>query len=120
MSFVRKKTITKMSRRAASFIALFLLCGILSFWCLGNSRNYQRSKIAKALKSIDPEDRFYLDFYFRSLLFEDPLAYVLCGDKPMGLSGFWNPTNSSDSPLEPGCSQKSIIMKRGYELHKKY
>jgi hypothetical protein len=38
----------------------------------------------------------------------------------MGISGFWNPPSFSDRPLEPGCPQKSLIMKKGYELHKKY
>jgi hypothetical protein len=110
----------KTSGRAACFITLLLLCGIFSFWYQSDSRSFQRAQNARILKSIDPEDRFCLDFYFRSLLFEDSLAYVLYGDKPMGFSGFYNPTITSDSPLEPGCPQKSLILKRGYELHKKY
>ena len=69
---------------------------------------------------MDPEDKFYLEFYFRHLLFEDPLAYVIYGDKPMAFSGFWNPTISSRDSLMPTCSQKSIILRKGYELHKKH
>lgn len=108
------------SGKGACFIILLLLGGIFSYRYQYDSRDCQGTKISRILKSIEPEDRFYLDFYFRSLLFEDPLAYVIYGDKPMGFSGFYNPLISSDNPLEHGCSQKNLILKRGYELHKKY
>lgn len=106
------------SRKSACFITLLLL-GV-SYWYLCHSLDDQQTKVTKILRSINPEDRFYLDFYFRSLLFEDPLAYVIYGDKPMGFSGFYKPMISSDYPLQQGCSQRNLILKRGYELHKKY
>ena len=48
------------------------------------------------------------------------MAYVIYGDEPIGISGFWNPTVASDRPLMSGCSSKSSILKRGYKLHRKY
>ncbi len=84
-----------------------------------NHRESQQSKVAKLLKSIPSEDRVYLEFYFRYLLFDDPLAYVIFGDKPMALSGFWNPTPSGNC-LTPNISHNSVILRKGYELHKKY
>ena len=106
--------------RVACFITVLLLYGIFSCFCLVNHRNNQQAKIARILKSIKAEDRFHLEFYFRHLLFEDPLAYVIYGDKPMAFSGFWNPKISSGDSLMPSCSSRSIMLRKGYELHKKY
>lgn len=107
-------------RRIAIPITSLVLCGMLGFGWLAYSRNQQHVKVARILKAMGPEDRFYLEYYFRHLLFEDPLAYVIFGDKPMAYSGFWNPRVSSEEDLMPSCSQKSILLKKGYELHKKY
>jgi hypothetical protein len=74
----------------------------------------------KLLNSIDPEDRFYLDFYFRHLMLQDPLSYVLFGDKPMGLSAFSNPSSFSINQVLSDNFNKSLLLKKGFELHKKY
>src|SRR5579862_783402 len=74
----------------------------------------------KLLNSIDPEDRFYLDFYFRHLMLQDPLSYVLFGDKPMGLSAFSNPSSFSINQVLSDNFNKSLLLRKGFELHKKY
>jgi hypothetical protein len=78
-------------KRTCNFILVLLLfCG-----CKARSPNQRcqngRTDIKKFISSLLEEERILLEYFFRSLIQEDTIGYVLLGGKPMGFHSYVKP-----------------------------
>lgn len=66
------------------------------------------------LLKLHPKERFYLECFFKELVFEDGFAYTLFFDKPVCLSGYLNqPSKLIKAP-------NSLNFAKGWRFWKKY
>lgn len=121
-----------MISKALKTIQLFL-CLILIFGCTSGPREQKitdRVAIKKFLSSLPSEEYFVLDFFFRCLIQEDSIGYVLLGGKPMSFYSWLKPKiiiNSSQIPpldridlFFEGLDNRDAIFHKGLEVWKKY
>ena len=76
------------------------------------------------------EERFFLEYFFRSLIQEDAIGYVLLGGKPMAFFSYLKPKPIMHAyHLEPlkefelfflGFDDENALFNRGCEILKKY
>lgn len=78
------------------------------------SKGFCVDKLTSELKLIHPRERFYLSYFFKELVFDDGLGYILFGDKPICISGYL--VNSSSLIKPPN----TLNFKKGYALWKKH
>ncbi len=114
------------------YLALF--CLFIIFGCTSCSRHEdkitQQTDVRKFLSSLPSGERFLLDFFFRCLIQDDAIGYVLLGGKPMSLYSYLKPkiiVNSSRfQPLEKvdlfflGFDDEDALFHKGLEIWKKY
>jgi len=116
-------------RHCACFLLLFLILT----QCTSISSSLQKSnsnKIKEFLLSLDLEEEFLLEFFFRSLIQEDSIGYVLIGGKPMGFYSYLKPKAVVNShhfgPVENielffrAFDEDHALFQKGWEIWKKY
>lgn len=75
--------------------------------------------VCKALRKIPPDEKWFLDYFFRNLLLRDGAACVLNGCKPAGVSSFFGPEYYKSTILWGGF-KRSTLFRKGHEIWKKY
>lgn len=96
---------------------------IFLFLCIVGFFSLRPLSISQKLASIPEKDRYVLEAFFRYILFEESFAYVLFGDKPVSLSGYFDPKEISGDNLifiRQLLHKKNWIVKRGFEVWQKY
>src|ERR1700722_19924934 len=53
-----------------------------------SGKGFSEENRTNRLNQIHPRERFYLECFFKELVFEDGFAYTLFFDKPICLSGY--------------------------------
>lgn len=98
------------SRSKRLFLALFIVT--ISAFLLFHKSSYAHTQ--RSLNKISSDDRKILEDFFREMLFEDSMAYVIFGTKPMALSSF-----SQFHPQADNYPTNAVI-KKGWHTWKKY
>lgn len=75
--------------------------------------------VCKFLKELPQEEKWFLEYFFRTLLLNDTGAYVLNGSKPAGCSDFFGPWYYKDTIHWRGFN-RSTLFRKGNEIWKKY
>ena len=119
-----------MLRKIRVFFILIIISGCTYESKQGGSLKKQPN--AKELISlIPPEERFVLEYFFRCLIQEDTVGYVLLGGKPMSFYSYLQPKIIVDPSLQSdpvkqldllfdGFDDKDALFHRGWEIWKKY
>lgn len=76
--------------------------------------------IRVALSNIPSDEKWALDYFFRSLLLRDGGAYVLNGTKPATVGDFGAPSLREVAFFGWRLFRTSVLLKRGYEIWMKY
>jgi hypothetical protein len=122
--------------RIALFIqcACVYICFIVIFGCTATSRHAEKiiesADVKKFLALLPLEERFVLDNFFRCLIQEDTIGYVLLGGKPMSVYSYIKPKTTVCShqcdPLRladlffEGFDDSNAVFHKGWEVWKKY
>ena len=120
--------------RKFSQCIVFFLFLVVIFGCTSSSYHEERigtqTDVKKFLSSITSEERFSLEFFFRCLIQEDAIGYVLLGGKPMSFySCIKSKININSSKVHPldkmdlffvGIDDKHVLFQKGLEIWKKY
>ncbi len=90
----------------------------------------KKTDIEKFLASLDREEKVLLEFFFRSLIQDDSIGYVLLGGKPMGFYSYLQPktvvTAHPNQSIENidlffnGLDEDNTLFHKGWEVWKKY
>lgn len=110
---------------------LFLL---IIFGCTSTPRHKEKATgqtdIKTFVSSLPSEERFLLEFFFRCLIQEDAIGYVLLGGKPMSFYSYIKPKTIISSPrVKPldrmnlfftGIDDCHVLFHKGLEIWKKY
>ena len=76
------------------FFLAFLIIGCIVF--AKHLRQVEKQQmILEFVLSIPKEEKILLDYFFRTLIQEDSIGYVLLGAKPMSIYSYLNPKFSS-------------------------
>lgn len=119
--------------RPENLLRIFLLF-FLVFGCTSRPRHKEKTvkltDVKKFLSSLPSEERFVLDHFFRCLIQEDAVGYVLLGGKPMSFYPYVKPKTTVYShhcdPLRlidlffEGFDDENAIFHKGWETWKKY
>jgi hypothetical protein len=107
---------------------------LFSFGCTSNphyeKKIVRQTDVKKFLSSLSSDERFLLDFFFRCLIQDDAIGYVLLGGKPMSFYSYFKPKVIIDSsrirPLDrmelffTGIDEDNVLFHKGLETWKKY
>lgn len=99
------------------FLCLFLtICIVVVFLQKKPLSNYQN------LHKIPKKDQILLEAFLRALIFEEDGAYVLLGDKPLAITGYFD--NCEEDEVLPMFFRNywklNWMLRRGYETWEKY
>jgi hypothetical protein len=117
----------------AKEIRAFLLLLII-FGCTSSPRQEEKTSrqadVKKFVSALPSEERFLLEFFFRCLIQEDAIGYVLLGGKPMSFYSYIRPkmliNSSRIQPLErielffAGIDDEHALFHKGLEIWKKH
>ena len=117
MSSLRRGDELKIIKNRTSL--LFLACIIGGAFFLLRLLPPKEIAISKILSKIPLEEKWFLDYFFRTLLLKDSGAFVLNGTKPAGCSDFLGPQYHQYTIHWRGYN-KSTLFRKGYETWKKY
>ena len=112
-------------------ICLFLL---IAFGCTCTPRHSEnvanQTDVKKILSSLSSDERFLLEFFFRCLIQDDAVGYVLLGGKPMSFYSQIMPKIVITSPrIQPldrmgllfdSINDSHALFRKGLEIWKKY
>jgi hypothetical protein len=86
--------------------------------------------VQEFVSGLAEEERFLLDYFFRCLIQEDSIGYVLLGSKPMGSYGYRQPKVQHDPHLFTPVDQlnhffdsfdeHNALIERGWQVWQKY
>src|SRR5690348_1849640 len=84
--------------------------------------------VKQFLASLPAEERIFLDYFFRRMIQEDCIGYVLLGEKPMGFYSYLKakPVNIMPDPIDGiyaffnGFEKNNYLFQRGCEVWQKY
>ncbi len=105
-----------MKKRVWGFFFTCLLCVGAALFLKDASKE---DAIRKALAKIPAEEKYLLDYFFRTLLLRDSGAYVLNGSKPAGLSCYLGPRYYQSTVHWRGF-YRSTIFRKGCDTWAKY
>jgi hypothetical protein len=116
-------------RKNGVFLFLLLCFGCTSSTC-HEGRTPKQTDVKKFVSTLPKEERFLLEFFFRSLIQKDAIGYTLLGGKPMSVYSYLKPkviTNSyRHDPIDrmelffDGFDERDALFHRGLEIWKKY
>ncbi len=111
-------------------LSIILIAPILFLLRNPTKQRITPEKIPAFLSSLSPKEIFELDYFFRCLIQEEQIGYVLLGEKPMSFHSYFLPktsiTQASSLPsinLElffESFNQNDILFHLGFETWKKY
>ncbi len=112
-----------------SFLFLLIISGCTS--CSHHEeKTLRQSDVKQFLSLLSSEERFVLDHFFRCLIQEDSIGYVLLGGKPMSFYSYLKPKTIVNpyqcDPLQrldllfEGFDDKDALFHKGWEIWKKY
>lgn len=94
------------------------------------SKSLQQTDLKQFLSNLPNEERYLLDFFFRCLIQDDAIGYVLLGGKPMAFYSCFQPKTIIDSAqISPhdkvalffsSMDEEGALFRKGMEIWKKY
>ena len=113
------------------FIRTCFLVIVVSSLIGCTSSQHEKTDIKTFISSLSTDERFFLDFFFRSLIQEDVIGYTLLGGKPMSFYSYLKPKMTTDSPssfyplnpivfLSMKLAEDNALFHKGFEIWKKY
>jgi len=110
------------------------VCGLclLFYGCTSSPLHHKikPTEVNKFLSNLPKEERLALEYFFGTLIREDPVGYVLLGEKPMSIHDYYKPKIAvrlfSTDPLADfdfffeGLHPNDSLFHRGMETWKKY
>jgi hypothetical protein len=116
-----------MKKKIQIFFFLFI---IISVCVLVTQNPKKQTRIKKFISSLSLDERFVLEYFFRCLIQEDSIGYVLLGGKPMSFHSYLKPKAIVNAyPFEPikqldlffiGIDSQDALFHKGLEIWKKH
>ena len=112
-------------------LLVFSFLILIGLFILGHQKQNQGRIFAQTfLASIDSEERLLLEYFFRRLIQEDSIGFVLLNAKPMSFYSYIQPNAKINAcqfePLDKfiyfftGFDSHNILMRKGWQVWKKY
>lgn len=70
------------------------------------------------LSSVFADEGYCLEFFVRKMLFEEPLAYAIFGDKPVSFMSIRKPSTQPFDPFFKTLSMENCVLLKGYHQFK--
>ena len=108
-------------KKKFSALFLFSVVAIALVWMLASKYNYltARTKVARTLNRLSPNDRALLrDFFYWLCILDDGGGYTLFGSKPMAISSIYRGIGSIFYPSNQATLGKRAM--RGFEVWEKH
>lgn len=110
------------------FLVLMIISGC-TFCAVKEKGLKKQVNVKEFLSTLSSEERFFLEHFFRCLIQEDAIGYVLLGGKPMSFYSYEQPKTIAPSTSEPveqldrffeGLDERNALFHKGWKIWNKY